>query len=231
MSERLLIARSIVRDSCGAHPASGFYERTGKRIFDCAAAGLGLVLLAPLLAIVAICVKLSSRGAVFFRQTRVGQNGGTFTILKFRSMAGSNACFDQGSSITAAGDARITRVGQIIRAYKLDELPQLWNVLRGDMSLVGPRPELPEYVLLYSPEQLRVLAVRPGITDLASLVYRDEERMLAAQSAPEDFYVRTILPDKLQRNLEYIGAISFIGDLKLIFETLAAVIMPASDRL
>lgn len=197
-------------------------------MFDCAASGLGLALLSPLLAIVAMCVKMTSRGPVFFRQTRVGQNGHPFTILKFRSMTCRDA--GTGSGITAAGDARITRVGQTIRGYKLDELPQLWNVLRGEMSLVGPRPELPEYVLLYSPEQLRVLAVRPGITDLASLAYRDEERMLAGQSAPEHFYVRSVLPDKLRRNLEYIGHISFIHDLKLIFQTLAVLVRPAPSQ-
>jgi lipopolysaccharide/colanic/teichoic acid biosynthesis glycosyltransferase len=231
MSEPMSISPPIARSSLAPHPASGFYERAGKRIFDCAASAFGLLLLSPLLATLAICVKLTSPGPVLFRQARVGRNARPFTILKFRSMAANGAGPGGGSSITIAGDVRVTPFGQFIRTYKLDELPQLWNVFRGDMSLVGPRPELPEYVFLYSPEQLGVLAVRPGITDRASLAYRDEERLLADQSAPELFYIASILPDKLQRNLEYIGNVSLLGDLKLIFETLFAVVLPASGRL
>jgi lipopolysaccharide/colanic/teichoic acid biosynthesis glycosyltransferase len=153
-----------------------------KRAFDIAASGLGLIVLSPLLAIIALAIRLDSAGPVFHRTTRVGKNGKPFRLVKFRSMiAGAD---QQGSGITAAGDARITRIGAFLRRRKLDELPQLWNVLMGQMSFVGPRPEDPRYVEHYTEEQRQVLAARPGITSPASLVYRHEERILQGNNRP-----------------------------------------------
>src|SRR5712664_4171790 len=157
------------------HPvfANGFYANYGKRALDIWAATAGLILLSPVLAIAACCIKLTSRGPVFYRQIRIGQGARPFQILKFRSMTMPTSTKDL--KITVAGDLRVTPVGKFFRRYKVDELPQLWNVIRGDMSLVGPRPEVKVYVEEYTPEQRVVLSARPGITDPASLAYRHEE--------------------------------------------------------
>jgi len=167
-----------------------------KRLFDLLCAGLGLLILLPMLVLLALWIKLDSRGPIFFRQERVGRHGRPFLIHKFRSMQVDAPA--RGLQITVGADPRITRAGRFLRASKLDELPQLWDVLRGAMSLVGPRPEVPKYVALY-PEELRrvVLSVRPGITDLASLEYRDESALLAAAADPEREYVEVVLPAKL----------------------------------
>lgn len=191
-----------------------------KRVFDIVCALLGLALLAPLLLALALWVKLDSPGPVFFRQERVGRQGRPFLIHKFRSMRADNA----GPQITVGADPRITRSGALLRRYKLDELPQLWDVLRGAMSLVGPRPEVPKYVALY-PEDLRrlVLSVRPGITDPASLRYRNESERLAAAADPEREYIEVVMPAKLALAADYVREASLGGDLRLIISTLAAL--------
>ena len=193
-----------------------------KRIFDVTASGLGLLLLSPLFLIVAIWIRLDSPGPVFYRQTRVGRYNKDFRLLKFRSMRIGS---DKKGLITVGGrDPRVTRSGYWIRKYKLDELPQLINVFKGDMSLVGPRPEVRKYVDLYTPEQLHVLDVRPGITDMASIRYRNENELLEQAADPEQFYRDTVMQDKLRINLEYIADHSFIKDLKIIFMTFKAVV-------
>jgi lipopolysaccharide/colanic/teichoic acid biosynthesis glycosyltransferase len=197
----------------------GFYIRFGKRAFDFVFSAIGLLILTPLFAVVAMCIKLTSRGEVFFRQTRVGRDGHPFQIVKFRSMLEMASRTPPG--ITVSSDTRITRVGGILRRYKIDELPQLWNVFLGDMSFVGPRPELPKFVEGYSVDQRQVLGVRPGITDPASLAYRHEEEILSDSQDPEEIYRTEILPDKLSRNLSYIKEISLWNDVRIIFVTLA----------
>jgi len=200
----------------------GWWLRGGKRAFDTVAAGIGLLALAPLLLLIAAWVRLDSPGPVFFRQQRVGRGGRPFRIHKFRTMR--HAPQQTGAQITVGDDARITRAGRLLRAAKLDELPQLIDVLRGDMSLVGPRPEVPRYVALYPPElRARVLAVRPGITDLASIVFRDESALLARADDPEQAYRQVILPRKLELAARYVEQASLITDLRLILRTLAAI--------
>lgn len=193
-----------------------------KRIFDVTASGLGLLLLSPLFLIVAIWIRLDSPGPVFYRQTRVGRYNKDFRLLKFRSMRVGS---DKKGLITVGGrDPRVTRSGYWIRKYKLDELPQLINVFKGDMSLVGPRPEVRKYVDLYTPEQLHVLDVRPGITDMASIRYRNENELLEQAADPEQFYRDTVMQDKLRINLEYISDHSFFKDIKIILMTFKAVV-------
>jgi lipopolysaccharide/colanic/teichoic acid biosynthesis glycosyltransferase len=199
----------------------GFYGRFGKRAFDLVVSVLALLILAPVLLAIAILVKLSSPGPVFYRQNRVGRNAGIFRIVKFRSMTVD--ADRHGWGITVAGDERITRIGRILRDTKLDELPQLWNIVKGEMSLVGPRPEIPSYVALYTTDQLGVLSVAPGITDIASIRYRHEEKMLERSANPDEFYCRVVLPHKLSLNLQYIRQMSFGLDLKLIFQTLRSI--------
>ena len=189
-----------------------------KRLFDIVSSGIGLLCLAPVFVVMAIWIKLDSRGPVFYRQTRVGRYGGDFRIFKFRSMRVGS---DKGRQITVGErDPRITRFGYFIRRYKIDELPQLINVFLGDMSIVGPRPEVRKYVDLYSEEQRKVFQVRPGITDLASIKYRNENELLSQVDDPDTYYIDVIMPDKLAINLEYIRHQSFMGDIKIIFNTL-----------
>lgn len=188
-----------------------------KRVFDIFFSVIGLLLLLWLFVIVAVWIRLDSRGPVFYRQTRVGKDGREFRIFKFRTM---RADADKGSLITIGGcDSRITRAGLFLRRTKIDELPQLINVLLGDMSFVGPRPEVRRYVDLYTPEQLHVLDVRPGITDPASIKYRNENEILGSVGDPYRYYVDVIMQDKLALSLQYIEEQSLIGDLKLIWET------------
>ena len=193
-----------------------------KRTFDFLASSLGLCLLSPLFLVVAIAIRLDSPGPVFFRQDRVGKDGENFLIYKFRSMV-ANAS-EIGPLITTAGDARITRVGRFLRRTKLDELPQLLNVWRGEMSLVGPRPEVPTYVALYNERQREVLAVRPGIPDPASIAYSDEEEILGEASDPARIYVEEILPRKLELNLQYIEKMSLPYDVWVIGKTIWKVV-------
>ena len=194
-----------------------------KRLFDMAASGIGLLLLAPLLLALAVWIKCDSAGPVFFLQERVGLCGKLFRIIKFRSMRQHHA----GPQITVGEDARITRSGRFIRAYKLDELPQLLNVLLGDMSIVGPRPEVPRYVALY-PADVRdeVLSVRPGMTDWASVQYRSESALLAQSPDPERTYVETVLPAKLALCQQYVRERSLLLDLKIIAMTLGILLKP-----
>lgn len=189
-----------------------------KRLFDIVSSGIGLLCLAPVFVVMAIWIKLDSRGPVFYRQTRVGRYGRDFRIFKFRSMRVGS---DKGRQITVGErDPRITRSGYFIRRYKIDELPQLINVFLGDMSIVGPRPEVRKYVDLYSEEQRKVFQVRPGITDLASIKYSNENELLSQVDDPDTYYIDVIMPDKLAINLEYIRHQSFMGDIKIIFNTL-----------
>jgi lipopolysaccharide/colanic/teichoic acid biosynthesis glycosyltransferase len=200
--------------------SKGFYAKYGKRPLDVLSATLGLIVLSPVLALVACCIKLTSRGPVLYRQVRFGKGGRQFQILKFRSMVEDAS--QTGLGITVSGDTRVTAVGKFLRHHKVDELPQLWNVIRGDMSLVGPRPELPCYVAEYTREQRTVLSARPGITDPASLVYRYEEEILANHEDPEQFYRTQILPDKLARNIVYLQGITLGSDLRIIFNTVSS---------
>lgn len=193
-----------------------------KRSFDVIASGLGLMVLSPLFACVAIWIKLDSRGPVFYRQVRVGRGNRDFRLYKFRSMRPDS---DRMGLITVGGrDPRLTRSGYYIRKYKLDELPQLINVFVGDMSLVGPRPEVRKYVEMYTPEQLRVLDVRPGITSPASIRYRNESEILGASEDPDRTYVEQVMPDKLSIDLEYVGKASLWMDIKVILETLRSIL-------
>lgn len=193
-----------------------------KRVFDVMASGLGLLLLSPLFLIIAIWVKADSPGPVFYRQTRVGRGNRDFRLFKFRSMRVGS---DKKGLITVGGrDPRVTRSGYYIRKYKLDELPQLINVFTGDMSLVGPRPEVRKYVDLYTPQQLHVLDVRPGITDLASIRYRNENELLEQADDPEQYYREVVMQDKLRINSEYIADRSFFKDIKIIFLTFWAIV-------
>lgn len=189
-----------------------------KRMFDIAFSILGLLVLWPLLLLCAALVKFSSPGPALFRQTRVGQFGRPFEILKFRTMKRDGAT--RGLAVTRAGDPRITPVGRVLRRLKLDELPQLWNVLRGEMSLVGPRPEVPRYVALYTEGQRQVLRLRPGITDLATLQFCHEEEILAGVVDVERFYTEQCLPEKIRWNLEYAHRANAWEDTKLIMRTL-----------
>jgi lipopolysaccharide/colanic/teichoic acid biosynthesis glycosyltransferase len=193
-----------------------------KRLFDILCSSIGLLLLSPLLLVVAAWVKLDSRGPVMFRQERVGRFGRTFRIHKFRTMRVDAPTL--GPQITIGDDARITRSGRWLRASKVDELPQLWDVLRGAMSLVGPRPEVPRYVAMY-PAELRelVLSVRPGITDPASLSFRNESELLAQAEDPEREYVEVVMPMKLGLAADYVRNASLGGDIRLILATLGAI--------
>lgn len=193
-----------------------------KRLFDILFAASALLALAPLLAAIALWVRLDSPGPVLYRQTRVGRGGRHFRIAKFRTMrVGADQA---GPAITVGADARITRAGHFLRRTKLDELPQFANVLWGDMSVVGPRPEVPRYVALYPPEVAQqVFSVRPGITDLASLAFRDESTLLAHSSDPERTYVEEILPAKLRYACEYVRSHSLGMDLQIIARTVAAL--------
>jgi lipopolysaccharide/colanic/teichoic acid biosynthesis glycosyltransferase len=185
------------------------------RLLDVAGALAALILLAPLLAIVTLLILISDGLPILFRQTRIGKNGEPFLILKFRTMR--TGC--GGSAITASGDRRVTRTGAWLRGLKIDELPQLINVLRGDMSLIGPRPEVPEYVEFADDRWRKVLEVRPGITDLASLAFRNEEAILGPAADPDAYYRSVILPEKLRLNLQYQRSRSLPRDLKLLCMT------------
>ena len=192
----------------------------GKRLFDIAGATLALLLLLPLLLLSALWIKLDSPGPVLYRQERVGRHGVPFRIHKFRTMAHGAA----GLPLTVGADARITRAGAFLRRTRIDELPQLIDVLQGRMSMVGPRPEVPRYVALYPAElRAKVLSVRPGITDPASIAYRDESRLLAAAADPEREYMQVVLPAKLEHAARYIDQRSLLGDLRLIGATLRAL--------
>lgn len=193
-----------------------------KRTFDIIASGLGLLILSPLFVVLAIWIKLDSKGPVFYRQVRVGRNNKDFRIFKFRSMRVGS---DKGSLVTIGGrDSRITRSGYFIRKFKFDELPQLINVFIGDMSLVGPRPEVRHYVNYWTEEQMHVLDVRPGITDPASIKFRNENELLEKAEDPEKYYIEVIMQEKIKLYLEYVQKNSFWYDIKLIFKTFWVII-------
>ncbi len=193
-----------------------------KRAFDIVASGIGLILLSPLFLILAVWIKLDSRGPVFYRQVRVGRGNRDFRLFKFRSMRPGS---DKKGLITVGGhDPRVTRSGYYIRKYKLDEFPQLINVFLGDMSLVGPRPEVRKYVDMYSPQQMEALSVRPGITSLASIRYRNENEILAKADDPDRCYIEQVMPEKLAIDLEYVKRANLLTDIRLIFSTLREII-------
>ncbi len=195
-----------------------------KRIFDILSSGIGLIILLPFFLLIAFWIKLDSPGPVFFRQARVGRHGKLFRIYKFRTMIADAEL--RGRLITIGEDCRITRIGSFLRRYKLDELPQLINVFIGDMSLVGPRPEVPRYVALYSDKvRERVLSVRPGITDYASIEYKDENDILGNSVDPEKTYIDEVIPVKLTYYERYVSERSFFNDIKIIFSTLKAIVI------
>lgn len=192
-----------------------------KRAFDFLCAAIGLIVLSPLFLILCFLIWREDKRSPFYKQLRVGQGGKSFALYKFRSMR-INAD-KEGPAITATGDSRITAIGKILRRTKMDELPQLWNVLKGDMSLVGPRPEVEKYVRLYNPDQKRVLDVRPGVTDPASFVYFNESELLAASGDPENYYVRELMPAKIHLNLLYLQRATITSDLVVIFATIGKI--------
>lgn len=193
-----------------------------KRLMDIFFSLIGLILLFPLFLIIGLIIALDSKGGVFYKQTRVGKDGKDFKLFKFRSMAVGS---DKKGLLTVGGnDSRITKPGYFIRKYKIDELPQLINVFIGDMSLVGPRPEVRKYVDLYNQEQQKVLSVKPGITDYASIAYINENEVLGKSSNPEKTYIEEVMPSKLMLNLKYIEEKSVITDIKIIFRTIAKII-------
>jgi lipopolysaccharide/colanic/teichoic acid biosynthesis glycosyltransferase len=193
-----------------------------KRLFDIICSLAGIIILSPLLLVLYLAVAVNSGFPVFYLQTRVGRNNKDFKLFKFRSMYLDS---DKKGLLTVGGrDPRITPVGYFLRKYKLDELPQLFNVLLGDMSLVGPRPEVRKYVELYDSEQQKVLNVRPGITDYASLEYIDENELLSKSPNPEQTYIHEVMPAKLKLNMKYIGEAGLTTDLKIIFKTIQKII-------
>jgi lipopolysaccharide/colanic/teichoic acid biosynthesis glycosyltransferase len=192
-----------------------------KRITDIILSGIAIVLLFPVLLVISLLVFLSSRGPVFFLQNRIGRNGKEFRLIKFRTMRPKAET--TGLLTIGSRDPRVTPVGYHLRKYKLDELPQLFNVLAGSMSLVGPRPEVQKYVSMYTPEQRKVLSVRPGITDYASIRYFQESDLLAGSPDPEKTYVQEIMPAKLALNIKYIEEAGFVTDLNILFRTIARI--------
>lgn len=193
-----------------------------KRILDVVSSAIFLMAFLPVWLIIALMVALESPGGVFYRQIRVGKNNRDFYLYKFRTMrVGSDK---KGLLTVGERDNRITKVGYFLRKYKIDEFPQLINVLKGDMSIVGPRPEVRKYVDMYSPEQLKVLSVRPGLTDYASIKYVNENEVLAASDNPEQTYIDEVMPAKLELNLQYIENQSVLEDIKLIFKTFVAIL-------
>jgi len=194
-----------------------------KRLFDFIASFFGLILLAPIFVLIALWIKIDSRGPIFFRQERVGFQGEGFRIHKFRTMVLDAE--KKGKQITVGADSRITTVGSFLRKYKLDEIPQLIDVLAGDMSLVGPRPEVSKYIDCYSDdEKFDVLSVKPGITDNASIEFRDENELLASSKDPEATYISEVLPKKIALYRQYVRERSFFGDVAIIFKTIFLII-------
>ena len=192
-----------------------------KRIFDITLSLFGLIILLPFMLIIAILIKIDSKGSVFFKQIRVTKNGKEFKIFKYRTMRVGS---DKYSQITVGKDGRITKIGSFLRKYKLDEIPQLINVLIGDMSLVGPRPEVPKYVAFYTDEQKEILKVRAGITDYASIEFSDENGLLALEEEPEKAYIEKIMPKKIELNKKYLSETSVLTDIKIILLTIKKIL-------
>jgi len=201
-------------------------EHRWKRLFDIALAGGALVAAAPVLGVLAVAIKVDSPGPVLFRHTRVGRGRRLIQTMKLRTMRVAHA----GPQITASHDPRITRVGRVLRRAKLDELPQLWNVLRGDMSIVGPRPEVPEYVAIYRQDWAKLLAVAPGLTDAASIIFRDEQRLLSQARDPERAYREIVMPMKLELALRGVERSSLRNDLRVIKDTVLALFGRATGQ-
>ncbi len=201
---------------------SAIYQ-PAKRLIDIMGAAAGLALLSPVFVAVGLAVRLSSPGPIFFKQERLGRFGRPFAIYKFRTMRQAVLPKESASQVTAAGDARISDIGRFLRKYKLDELPQLVNVLTGEMSLVGPRPEVERYARHYPVEYERILAVRPGITDLAALAFRNEEEILARSPEPERLYVAEVLPAKIRLYFRYLDEQSLRTDMLILFRTVRSV--------
>jgi lipopolysaccharide/colanic/teichoic acid biosynthesis glycosyltransferase len=192
-----------------------------KRLFDILFSILGIIILSPFLLIISIIILITSKGAAFYRQIRIGKNSVPFKLIKFRTMRIGS---DKHIRITIGKrDSRITSIGYFLRKYKLDELPQLFNVLMGEMSFVGPRPEVPEYVAMYDSEQKTVLNVKPGITDYASIVYSEENELLANAENPEELYIKRVMPAKLKLNLRYINEMSLSTDIRVILKTIGKI--------
>ena len=192
-----------------------------KRLFDIVASFCGIVILFHLIVIVSILIKLTSKGPVLFKQVRVTKNGKLFKIYKFRTMRENS---EGNKQITVGNDSRITGIGYVLRKTKLDELPQLFNVLKGEMSLVGPRPEVPKYVELYTEEQREILKVSAGITDYASIYFSNESELLGEAENPEEFYIKKIMPYKIELNKKYIKEIGIVTDIKLIILTILKIL-------
>ena len=192
-----------------------------KRIFDIALSLFGLIILLPFMLVVAILIKIDSKGPIFFKQVRVTKDGKEFKIFKYRTMRVGS---DKYSQITVGKDGRITKLGSFLRKYKLDEIPQLINVLIGDMSLVGPRPEVPKYVALYTDEQKEILKVRAGITDYASIEFSDENDLLASEEDPEKAYIEKVMSRKIELNKKYLSEISILTDIKIILLTIKKIL-------
>ena len=204
-----------------------FYTRTGKRVLDLALAMPGLVALAPLFLVVGVVVRATSAGPAFFRQVRVGQNEKSFRIFKFRTMYQQKTGENRETFLTAAGDPRITPVGKWLRATKIDELPQLINVVQGDMSMVGPRPEVPAYTATYDPRQRAILAAKPGVTGPSANVH--EEELIASHPDKDNFYLNTVMPAKLEIDIAYCENISFFGDVRQVLKTVSTVLVRLFD--
>jgi len=199
-----------------------------KKLFDFTFSIAGLVILSPLFLVISVWIKLDSKGSVFYKQVRVGKNSSDFKLYKFRTMRTDS---DKSGLLTVGGrDPRITGAGYFLRKFKLDELPQLFNIAAGEMSFVGPRPEVRKYVDMYNDEQRKVLSVLPGITDVASIKYRNENELLEKAEDPESYYIESIMPDKLKLNLDYIEQRSFTNDIKVIFKTLTAITGQKSQK-
>jgi lipopolysaccharide/colanic/teichoic acid biosynthesis glycosyltransferase len=192
-----------------------------KRLFDIVFSLLGIVILSPFLFIITFITLFTSAGGAFYKQIRVGKNGKEFQLFKFRTMR--KGADKSGALTVGMKDSRITALGFYLRKYKLDELPQLFNILWGDMSFVGPRPEVPKYVALYDNEQRKVLKVKPGLTDYASIVYSEENKLLATAENPEEFYINKVMPAKLKLNLRYINEMNMVTDIKVILKTIGKV--------
>ncbi|MEO6883152.1 MAG: sugar transferase [Bacteroidia bacterium] len=193
-----------------------------KRAFDLFFSFIGILFLIPFFLIIALCIVVDSKGKIIYKQIRVGKNSSDFSLFKFRTMVSD--ADKKGLLTVGAKDSRITRVGYFLRKYKLDELPQLANVFKGDMSFVGPRPEVRKYVNLYNNEQLQVLSVRPGITDYASIKFANENELLGKVSNPEELYIQEVMPEKLNLNLKYIREKNFFTDVKIIFKTIFRIL-------
>jgi len=200
------------------HPQLSPGPKTLKRIVDIILIIPGLIILSPVFLIIMLSIKITDKGPVFFRQERVGYRGKPFNILKFRTMV--VGAEKMGGQLTVGNDKRITGIGSLLRKTKLDELPQLINILKGEMSLVGPRPEVPKYVSMYTDKQRIVLELMPGITDPASIQFRNESEILARADNPEDVYIKNIMPEKIRLNLEYARDASLITDMKIVLRTI-----------